>query len=74
MNSDRLIALQFWAWARGSVDMLTSLRNNGYIGHRIATAFAKTCADAVDQAMQDGNVPETERIEVLHQFDDLIRS
>jgi truncated hemoglobin YjbI len=54
--------------------MLTSLRNHGLIGHRIAGAFAKTWADAIDEAMREVDLPETERIEVLHQFDDLIRS
>jgi hypothetical protein len=74
MNHDQFIASCAWAWARGSVDMLTSLRNHGLIGHRIAGAFAKTWADAIDEAMREVDLPETERIEVLHQFDDLIRS
>jgi hypothetical protein len=74
VNHDQFIASCAWAWARGCVDMLTSLRNRGLIGDRIAAAFAKTWADAIDEAMREVDVPETERIEVLHQFDDLIRS
>jgi truncated hemoglobin YjbI len=74
MTHDQFIASCAWAWARGCVDMLTSLRNRGLIGQRIAAAFAKTWADAIDEAMREVDVPETERIEVLHQFDDLIRS
>lgn len=43
-------------------------------GKPVGYTRATTVAKALDEAMREVDVPETERIEVLHQFDDLIRS
>lgn len=74
MTHEQFLASCAWAWARGSVDVLTSLRNHGYVGQRVVAAFAKTWADAIDEAMREVDLPDIDRIEVLHQFDDLMRS
>ena len=74
LTHEQFLAACAWAWARGCVDMLTSLLDHGYIGRIHTRRFAQSWADAIDEAMQEHGIPDTDRIDVLHQFDDLLRS